>query len=390
DKAKQELSEQQTDQQMEAAQQDMQNGQMNASAQKQKKASQAMKKFAKQMSQMKQQMKKNMNKEAIRQMQKSLQSALAMSKQQETQKSKSQSLDYNSTQLPQSSQEQAKLQEQLSSMASELMQLAQKTQAVTPDMVKEMSNAMQGMQKASEQLGQRNPQMAAKSQGQAMDALNKASIKMQDALNKLQGEGDGSCDNPGGQGEAKSGSGGFMQQLQKMAGMQEQINQGMPQPGADGSLTPQQQQQLARLAGQQGKAQQAMQELAKQQQDPTGKKQALGDLQQIADEMKEIVSAMQSGSITPETRRRQEKILSRLLDATRSINERDFEMKRESRSGIDIIGKNPPPLDLATPEGRQRAMQDVLRSLGKGYTKDYEIMIRQYFERLQKTQGGLR
>lgn len=390
DKAKDELSEQQTDQQMQDAQQDMENDQMNASAQKQKKAAQSMKKFAKQMKQMKQQMKKNMNKEAIRQMQKSLQSALSMSKQQESQKSKSQSLDFNSTQLPQSAQEQAKLQEQMSSMASELMQLAQKSQAVTPEMVKEMSNAMQGMQKATEQLGQRNPQMAAKSQGQAMDALNKASIKMQDALNKLQGEGDGSCDNPGGQGEAKSGSGGFMQQLQKMAGMQEQINQGMPQPGADGSLSPQQQQQLARLAAQQGKAQQAMQELAKQQQDPTGKKQGLGDLQQIAEEMKEVVSSLQSGSITPETRRRQEKILSRLLDATRSINERDFEMKRESRSGVDVIGKNPPPLDLATPEGRQRAMQDVLRALGKGYTKDYEIMIRQYFERLQRVQGGLR
>ena len=390
DKAKQELSEEQTDQDMQEAQQDMQNGQMNSSSQKQKKASQSMKKFAKQMKQMKQQMKKNMNKEAIKQMQKSLQSTLSMSKQQEAQKSKSQSLDFNSTQLPQSAQEQAKLQEQMSSMASELMQLAQKSQAVTPDMVKEMSNAMQGMQKASEQLGQRNPQMAAKSQGQAMDALNKASIKMQDALNKLQGEGDGSCDNPGGQGEAKSGSGGFMQQLQKMAGMQEQINQNMPQPGADGSLSPQQQQQLARLSAQQGKAQQAMQELAKQQQDPTGKKQALGDLQQIADEMKEIVSAMQSGSITPETRRRQEKILSRLLDATRSMNERDYEMKRESRSGVDMIGKNPPPLDIATPEGRQRAMQDVLRALGKGYTKDYEIMIRQYFERLQKVQGGMR
>ena len=61
-----------------------------------------------------------------------------------------------------------------------------------------------------------------------------------------------------------------------------------------------------------------------------------------------------------------------------------------SRSGVDVIGKNPPPLDLATPEGRQRAMQDVLRALGKGYTKDYEIMIRQYFERLQRVQGGLR
>lgn len=79
---------------------------------------------------------------------------------------------------------------------------------------------------------------------------------------------------------------------------------------------------MARLAGQQGKAQQAMQELAKQQQDPTGKKQALGDLQQIADEMKEIVSAMQSGSITPETRRRQEKYYPDfLMPLVQSMNE---------------------------------------------------------------------
>jgi hypothetical protein len=331
-----------------------------------------------------------MNKEAIKQMQKSVQETVSLSKQQEAQKSRNQTLDFNSTQMPQSAQEQAKLQEQMSKMASELMQLAQKSQSVTPEMVKEMSNAMQGMQKASEQLSQRNPQMASQSQAQAMNSLNKASIKMQDALNKLQGEGEGSCDNPGGNGEPKPGSGGFMQQLQNMAGMQQQINQGMPQPGSDGSLSPQQQQQLARLAAQQGKAQQAMQELAKQQQDPTGKKQSLGDLQQIADEMQEVVSAMQNGMITPETKRRQDKILSRLLDATRSINERDYEMKREARSGQDIVGKSPPPLDLSTPESRQRAMQDVLRSLGKGYTKDYEIMIRQYFDRLQKIQGIMR
>lgn len=387
EKAKQELSEQETSKDMQDAQNDMQEGQMNSSAQKQKKASQSMKKFAKQMKQMKKEMKKNMNKEAIKQMQKSVQETLSLSKQEEAQKSRNQTLDFNSTQMPQSAQEQSKLQDQLSKMAAELMQLAQKSQSVTPEMVKEMSNAMQGMQKASEQLSERNPQMASQSQAQAMNSLNKASIKMQDALNKLQGEGDGSCDNPGGNGEPKPGSGGFMQQLQNMAGMQQQINQGMPKPGSDGSLSPQQQQQLGRLAAQQGKAQQAMQELAKQQQDPTGKKKALGDLQQIADEMQEVVSAMQNGMITPETKRRQDKILSRLLDANQSINERDFEMKREARSGQDILGKSPPPLDLSTPESQQRAMQDVLRSLGKGYTKDYEIMIRQYFDRLQKMQG---
>lgn len=99
--------------------------------------------------------------------------------------------------------------------------------------------------------------------------------------------------------------------------------------------------------------------------------------------MREIVADMESGIITPETRRRQERILSRLLDASRSMNERDYDKDRESRSGQDITVKSPPQLNLSSPEGRNKAMQDVLRSLGKGYTKDYEILIRQYFDRLQ-------
>ena len=383
EKAKEELAEQETSQEMQEASDEMQKGDMNKSAQKQKKAAQNVKKFAQQMKKLKQEMKKNMNKEAIRQMQKSLQDALSMSKQEEAQKQKTESLDFNSNQLQKAAQDQSQLQDQLANMAAQMMQLAQKTTKVSPEMVKEMSNAMQEMQKASEQLSQRNPSNAAQSQMAAMSSLNKASIQMQDALNKMKGEGDGSCDNPGGQGQAKAGSGGMMQQLQKMAGMQQQINSGMPQPGQDGSLSPQQQQQLARLAGQQGKAQQAMEELAKQQTDPTGKRKSLGDLKKIADEMREIVADMESGIITPETRRRQERILSRLLDASRSMNERDYDKDRESRGGQDFTVKSPPQLNLSSPEGRNKAMQDVLRSLGKGYTKDYEILIRQYFDRLQ-------
>jgi hypothetical protein len=390
EKAKQELNEQETSDNMQESQESMQQGDMEKSARNQKKASQNLRKFAQQMKKMKQEMKKNMNKEAMRQMQKSLQDALSLSKQQEAQRQKSQSLDYNSTQLPQSAQEQQKLQEQLANMAAQMMQLAQKTTQVTPQMAKELGNAMQKMQQANEQLAQRNPSQASQSQGMAMSALNKASIQMQEALNKMKGEGDGACENPGGQGEGKSGQGGFMQKLQQLAGMQQQINQGMPQPGADGQLSMEQQQQIARLAGQQGKAQQAMEELARQQNDPSGKRKGLGDLQKLAEEMKEIVADMQDGSITPETRRRQEKILSRLLDASRSMNERDYETSREARSGQDISRKSPPPLDYSNQDGRSRAMQEVLRSLGQGYTKDYEALIRQYFDRLQQFSSGAR
>ena len=108
------------------------------------------------------------------------------------------------------------------------------------------------------------------------------------------------------------------------------------------------------------------------------------NLDKIAQEMKEVVADMQSGMITPETRKRQERILSRLLDATRSMNERDYETKRESRSGQDGSRNSPNALDYTSQEGKTRALQELLRSIQQGYTKDYESLIRKYFESVQK------
>jgi hypothetical protein len=100
--------------------------------------------------------------------------------------------------------------------------------------------------------------------------------------------------------------------------------------------------------------------------------------------MQEIVSDMRSGGISEETMRRQERILSRLLDATRSTRERDYEKQRESRTGENISRSSPAAIDLKTQEGRTRALQELLRSTRQGYTKDYETIIRRYFEAMQQ------
>ncbi|MFM7774047.1 MAG: hypothetical protein ACKO9V_04255, partial [Candidatus Kapaibacterium sp.] len=81
--------------------------------------------------------------------------------------------------------------------------------------------------------------------------------------------------------------------------------------------------------------------------------------------------------------RRQDRTLSRLLDASRSMNERDYEKTRESRSGENIRRAGPAELDLE----RLRtagSVRDLLRSMQQGYTKDYEQVIRRYFEHLQQ------
>ncbi len=386
EKAKDELSEKETAQDMQEAQNEMEKGDMNKSQQKQQKASQKMKNFAQQMKKMKQEMKKNLAKETVKQMQKAVQDMLDVSQKQEKQHQKSQSMDPNSTQFPQNAQEQDKLSEQMAAIANKMMQLAQKTTQVTPEMAKNMGDAMKSMEQATEQLTNRNPQQAGAQQQGAMSSMNKAAMQMQDALSKMQGEGDGSCENPGGQGEGGDGDakGSMMQKLQQMSGKQQGINQGTQQMGTGQQLSPEKQAELGRLASEQGKAQRAMEELAKKNEGRDGKKKALGNLDKIAEEMKEVVADMQSGMITPETIKRQERILSRLLDATRSMNERDYETKRESRSGQDITRNSPSALDYSTQEGKTRALQDLLRSIQQGYTKDYESLIRKYFESVQK------
>jgi hypothetical protein len=140
--------------------------------------------------------------------------------------------------------------------------------------------------------------------------------------------------------------------------------------------------ELGRLAGQQGRALKALQELEQERKKIVGDKKQLGDLNQIAQDMQEVMSDMQSGNITPETRQRQDRILSRLLDASRSMNDRDYEKSRESNSGQDVTRRSPGAIDL--PEQQRQSMRTMMQQLRQGYSKDYENLIRQYFEALQR------
>ena len=108
----------------------------------------------------------------------------------------------------------------------------------------------------------------------------------------------------------------------------------------------------------------------------------VGDLERAAREIEEVLRDIQSGQVTPETQQRQERILSRMLDALRSSRERDFEKERESRPGQDVVRQSPPGFDLGSNENIQRIQRDLLRGREAGYTKDYEYLIKKYFESL--------
>ncbi len=390
--AKSQLKEEQTSQEMNSSKENMKSGDFNQADKNQKQARQNLKNFQKSMENMKNSMKDQMTKEAIRKMQKATQDMNQLSKKQEELKNKTQNLDPNSMQYKDAASQQSDNMEAMSNVVSSMYELAQKTFAVTPEMAKNLGDALQGMQKSIQSLTERNGYNAMKSQEQSMAAMNKATGQMQQMIGQMQKT--GSCSNPGGSGDPKDGQGGspggMMQKLQDLAAQQQAINQAMQQMGGtggqgQGSLSPEQQANMEKLSNQQGSAKKSLEELNKEQkQFSGGKKKGLGDLEKVAQEMQEVVNEMKQGSVSPETRKKQEKILSRLLDASRSMTERDFDKKREAHSGEDVSRRSPNQFDMSTQEGKAAGLKEFLRSIQQGYNKDYELLIKQYFEGIQK------
>jgi hypothetical protein len=100
--------------------------------------------------------------------------------------------------------------------------------------------------------------------------------------------------------------------------------------------------------------------------------------------MREVQTDLAQGNVNPETLKKQERILSRLLDSQRSARERDYENRRTAESGKNLVRPSPAAIDLSTREGKDRLRRDLLRALEEGYTRDYEELIKKYFEALEQ------
>ena len=154
--------------------------------------------------------------------------------------------------------------------------------------------------------------------------------------------------------------------------------------GQGQGMSPQQQAEYGRLAGAQAAVQKSLEELAREAKNAGEFSKLLGDLDKIAQEMTEVQTNLQQGDVNPETLEKQERILSRLLDSQRSARERDYEKRRKAEPGKEYERARPGEIDLTTQEGKNRLRQELLKVLEGAYSRDYEDLIRKYFEQLEK------
>jgi len=409
EQAQQELQRSGMDQAMQQAGEQMQRGEMNRAQQQGEQAQQSAQQFQQRMQQLSQQMQQQSRENVAGKMRRSLQDLLELSRRQEDLRRRTESAGENSPQFRELARQQQQLSQQMRNLTDQMMSLGKQSFAVTPEMAGDLGDAMKKMGEATSSLEQRNGQQAGQQEGGALRSMNSAAQRMQEMLGAMQ---------QGGQNGSMAAGMGMStgQRLQQMAAQQQMINQAMAQQMGQSGQQGQGQQgengqeggngqqgengqngngnsdqnggndpngQMRRLRQQQQEVQRSLEEINREaRQEGTTRKNMVGDLEQAAHEIEEVLGQMNSGEITPETVRRQERILSRMLDAIRSARERDKEERRESRPGVDLPRTSPPELRFGEsgPNGADQLPQTAPQQKQQGYTPAYESLIRRYFE----------
>ncbi len=371
EKAQEEFDKQDNQELSEEAQKMMQQMQKQTAIQKQQKLSSNMQSMKKQMQNLQSAMQQMNQMRTFYEMVKNLDDLLTLSKDQEKLKNKTELSAPNQQEINQNAREQNQIQSDLSKIMQNMSALSQKSFAITPEMGRALGKAMSEMQQAVKYMQNQNADIAAQSQTSAMKNINEAASMMKGSMDQMMN---------GGQG---GGMMGMMQQLQQMGQQQMNINQ-LTQMMKNGQLSDEMRGQMQRLSAQQDAIRKSLEQLNREAKETGQSKKIAANLDKVLQEMKEVVTNLSSEKVDDQLIKQQERILSRLLDAQRSSSERDYEKNRKSNTGINSNRNSPPELILSTEEGKNKLKEELQRAIREGYKKDYEDLIRKYFEALQK------
>ena len=305
----------------------------------------------------------------VMEMMKALNNLLALSKEQEVLRKETEALPYNSSRFNEKLNRQNNLKSNLSKIIQQITDLSQKTFGITPEMGKALGQAMAGMNGAINFLFNKNSS-AVQNQLAAMEGLNQAASLLKASMEKMSGGGKG------------GGMMSLMQQLQQLSGEQMQLNN-LARQMNQGGLSRQEQAQLQRLAQEQELIRKSLDQLNREAKESGRSKSLAASLDKTLEEMKGVVDELKENRLNDDVIKKQDKILSRMLDSQRSMNEKDFEKNRESASGKEFQMKSPGQLNL-NDEGENKLNDELRKALNEGYKKDYEELIKKYYEIIRK------
>ena len=287
------------------------------------------------------------------------------------------------------------LKQELSQTTDALFNLTKEGLMITPELGKELGNANKSMENAIKNLDKPDKPNAMTDQMSAKTALDNAAKLLSDMIDKMS-----SGTKPGEKPGMSGRMGQLMQKLAQMIKLQQGINGQLQtlnngkgskagKEGKEGKdMTEQEKKDLIdKLKIQQENIEKTLDELNaefEKEKEKSGEK-LLGNLNEIKKDVQQQIKDLSEYKIDEETIKRQNRILSRMLDARLSQREKDFEQKRESNPGKDVFRTSPPEIIISGTTSFNSIREDFLRTENPTYTRQYEDIITRYKKSLQSS-----
>ncbi|MEC8703530.1 MAG: hypothetical protein VXX38_03200, partial [Candidatus Neomarinimicrobiota bacterium] len=321
------------------------------------------------------QISQNFQKQTTREMAKKfrgiLKDLLSISKSQESLQKETNEIPANSPRQNDLANKQQVLQDQLIQTMSKAMDLSKETFLVTPEMGQKLGKANAQMAASKIKLAERNSRGSLGNQGSAMMNLNESARSIIQTINKMQADG------------SASGYEEFLSQMEKMSNQQRNVNEQGMQLALGQMASSAQQNLLSKMLGQQRDIQNSLKQLMRElEENGDG---SLGDLGGVARDIEDVINQLGQNNFDRSVMDRQQQILTRMLNAQNSMTERGLNDERKSKTSFGLVSKAPSglPDDLGQ---RQLLVSKALDdALSAGFSRDYQTMIRRYFNSLNDT-----
>lgn len=260
------------------------------------------------------------------------------------------------------------LKESIGGLSRRIEDLGKESPFIAAELNNLIKRAIGNVDLSIDKLSDRQGRDAVNFQKEALYNINRAAVNMLDALESQKNcNKGGSCDKP-------------TMKLNALCDRQKMLNQQtQSQCQNPGQQSPNLNESLRRLAAEQGAIRKSLGELQNEFGDS---REVLGRLDAISNDMKKVVEHLSSGEVGQETIDRQLKIYSRMLDATKTLQRKDFTEQRKAAVGQDIFRASPPALSGNQLRGGLDIEDRLRQFLKESYPQEYEQHIKAYFKAL--------
>ena len=377
------------EEQMDDIQQDLQNSQQQLQQKQNKKASKSQKNAAQKMRQMAQQMQEQMQSGEMEQMAEDmaalrqlLENLVGLSFDQEELINEVRKTTVNTPKYVEEVQQQYKLKDDFKLIEDSLQALSKRVFQIESFVTEKVTEIKTNMKESLETLEERKKPQANDHQQRTMKNVNDLALMLSEVMDQMQQQmssmmaGSQMCSKPGGK-QGKSGkvpmdkiSQGQKTLNDQMQQMKDALERAKNQKG--------QSKQFAQMAAKQAALRKALEEAQKQlQEQGKGSK----ELQDIIDEMDKVETELVNKRLTNETMKRQEEILTRLLEAEKAEREREYDNKRKAETSAQKERKFPPSLEEYLK--KREAEIEMYKSVSPALRPYYKILVEEYFKELK-------